>query len=70
MKRQISGKTEFEAFVEQIEDVQEAVALQNPYTDIQIVTIAENLIESTGFYPREDTRSEERRVFSRTSRIS
>ena len=34
----------------QIEDGQEAVALQNPYTDTQIFTIAENLIESTGFY--------------------
>ena len=39
----------FEAFVQQTEDRKEAVALQNPYTDIQIVTIAENLIESTGF---------------------
>ena len=26
------------------------MALQNPYTDIQIVTIAKNLIESTSFY--------------------
>ena len=26
------------------------MALQNPYTDIQIVTIAENLIEITSFY--------------------
>ena len=50
MKSQISGDTEFEAFVQQIEDIQEAVALQNTYTDIQIVTIAKNLIESTGFY--------------------
>ena len=50
MKTPISGETEFETFVQQIEDGQEAVALQNPYTDIQIVTIAENLIESTGFY--------------------
>ena len=50
MKIPISGETEFETFVQQIEDVQEAVALQNPYTDTQIVTIAENLIESTGFY--------------------
>ena len=39
MKSQISGDSEFEAFVQQIEDVQEAVALQNPYTDIQIMTI-------------------------------
>ena len=36
--------------MQQIEDGQEAVALQNPYTDKKIVTIAENLIESTGFY--------------------
>ena len=50
MKSQISGETEFEAFVQQIEDGQEAVALQKPYTDIQIVTISKNLIESTGFY--------------------
>ena len=50
MKSQISGETEFEAFVQQIKDGREDVALQNPYTDIQIVTIAEHLIESTGFY--------------------
>ena len=50
MKSQITGDTEFEAFFQQIEDGQKAVALQNPYTDIQIVTIAKNLIESTGFY--------------------
>ena len=36
--------------MQQIEDGQESVALQNPYTDTQIVTVAENLIESTGFY--------------------
>ena len=34
MKSQISGDTEFEAFVQQIEDGQEAMDLQNPYTDI------------------------------------
>ena len=44
MKSQISGDIEFKAFVQHIEDGQEAVALQNPYTDIQIVTIAKNLI--------------------------
>ena len=32
MKRQISGDKEFEAFLQKIEDGQEAVALQNPYT--------------------------------------
>ena len=50
MKLPISGETEFETFVQQIEDGQEVVALQNPYTGTQIVTIKENLIESTGFY--------------------
>ena len=50
MKISITGETEFETFVQQIVDGQESVALQNPYTDTQIVTIAENLIESTGFY--------------------
>ena len=50
MKSPISGETEIKGFVQQIEDGQEAVALHNPYTDTQIVTIAENLIESTGFY--------------------
>ena len=44
MKISITGETEFETFVQHIEDGQEAVALQNPYTDMQIVTIAENLI--------------------------
>ena len=36
--------------MQKIDYGQEAVALQNPYTDTQILTIAENLIESTGFY--------------------
>ena len=49
MKNQISGDTEFEDFSPQIEDGQKAVALQKPYTDIQIVTISENLIKSTVF---------------------
>ena len=50
MKSQISRNTEFEAFVQQFEDGQEAVTLQNPYTDIQIVTISKKLIENTRFY--------------------
>ena len=33
MKIPISGETEFETFVQQIKDGQEAVALQNPYTN-------------------------------------
>ena len=44
MKIPISGETGFETFVQQIEDGQEAVALQNPYTNTQNFTIAENLI--------------------------
>ena len=50
MKISITGETEFETFVRQIEDGQEAVALQNTYTGTQFFTIAKNLIESTGFY--------------------
>ena len=50
MKISSTGETEFETFVQQIEDGQEAVALQNPYTDTKIITITENLIEITGFY--------------------
>ena len=50
MKISITGETELETFVQHIEYGQEAVALQNPYTDTQIVTIAENLIESAGLY--------------------
>ena len=36
--------------MQHIEDGQEAVALQNLYTNMQILTITENLMESTGFY--------------------
>ena len=50
MKISITGETEFETFVQQIEDIQEAVVLQNPYTTTQIVTNTENLIEGTGCY--------------------
>ena len=60
MKSPISGETEFEAFVQQIEDGQEALALQNPYTDTHIVTIVENLIESTGFYTMDCREGSER----------
>ena len=63
MKSQISGDSEFEAFVQQIEDGQESVALQNPYTDIQIMTISKNLIESTGFYTMDC------REWSRTNKV-
>ena len=36
--------------MQQIKAGQEAVSLQNPYTDTQMLTIAENLIEITRFY--------------------
>ena len=50
MKISITRETELETFVQQIEDEQEAVALQNPYTDTKIATITENLMEGTRFY--------------------
>ena len=50
MKLPISRETAFKTFVQQIEDGQEAVVLQNRYTDTKIVTIVENLIQSTVFY--------------------
>ena len=50
MKISITRETEFETFVQQIEDEQGEVGLHNPYTTTQIVTIAENLIEGTGLY--------------------
>ena len=34
----------------QVEDHQEAVAVQNPYTAAQILSIAYNLVKDTGFY--------------------
>ena len=40
MKIPITGETEFETFVQQIEYGQEAVALQNLYTDSQTLNIA------------------------------
>ena len=43
IKSPISGETEFETFVQKIEDGQEAVALQKPYTDTQILTIRRKL---------------------------
>ena len=44
MKTSITRETEFEIFVQQIEDGQETVALHNPYTYTQSVSIAEKLI--------------------------
>ena len=40
IKEPISGETLFEEFVEQIEWNQEAVAVKNPYTHAQIVSMA------------------------------
>ena len=60
MKSQIGGDKEFEAFGQHIEDGQEAVALQNLYTDIQIVTITEILIENISFTRWTDMNGTER----------
>lgn len=50
LKREITGETHFEELVAQVEDHQEAVAVQNPYTAAQILSIAYNLVKDTGFY--------------------
>ena len=49
LKREITGETHFEELVAQVEDHQEAVAVQNPYTAAQILSIAYNLVKDTGF---------------------
>ena len=50
MKEPISGETLFEDSVEQIEWNQESVAVQNPYTPAQIVSMAYANIEKCGIY--------------------
>ena len=50
IKEPISGETLFEDFVEQIEWNQEAVAVQNPYSYAQIVSMAYANIDKCGFY--------------------
>ena len=50
MKEPISGKTLFEEFDKQIEWNQEAVAVQNPYSPSQIVSMAYANIEKCGLY--------------------
>ena len=50
MKEPISGETLFEEFVEKIEWNQEAVAVQNPYSPAQIVSMAYTNIEKCGLY--------------------
>ena len=50
MKTHISGETNFEELVAQIEDNQESVAAQNPYTPMQIVSIAYSLVNALGIY--------------------
>ena len=46
----ILGDTHFEDLLLQIEDAQEAIAIQNPYTNTQIISITFNLIKKTGYY--------------------
>ena len=50
IKEPISGKTLFEDFVKQIEWNQEAVAVQNPYSPAQIVSMAYANIDKCGLY--------------------
>ena len=50
MKEPISGEIIFEDFIEKIEWNQEAVAVQNPYTPAQIVSMAYANIEKCGLY--------------------
>ena len=50
MKEPISGETLFEKFVKQIEWNQEAVAVKNPYSPAQIISMAYADIEKCGLY--------------------
>ena len=50
MKETISGETLLEEFVKQIEWNQEAVAVQNPYSPDQIVSMAYANIDNCGLY--------------------
>ena len=49
-KGSISGKTQFEEFIEQIEWNQEAVAVQNPYSPAHIVSMRYANIAKCGLY--------------------
>ena len=60
MKNPINGETLFEDFIEQIEWNQEAVAVQNPYTPTQILSMALNNIRKSGLYT-EDCREWDRK---------
>ena len=50
IKEPISGETLFEEFVDQIEWNQEAVAVHNPYSPAQIVSMAYASIDKCGLY--------------------
>ena len=50
MKEPISGETLFKDFVEKIDWNQEVVAVQNPYSHAQIVSMAYANIEKCGLY--------------------
>ena len=49
----INGETHFIYFIDQVEDNQEAVASNNPYTTGKIFSIAYTLVFKVGFYPLE-----------------
>ena len=50
IKEPISGETPFEEFVEKIEWNQESVAVHNPYSPAQIVSMAYANIDKCGLY--------------------
>ena len=53
MKKEINGATDFEDLVLQIEDTVESVVAQNPYTYLQVVSIAFTIMEQCGFHPED-----------------
>ena len=61
MKTPINGETLFEDFIEQIEWNQEAVAVQNPYTPEQILSMAVSNVKKSGLYT-EDCRDWDRKA--------
>ena len=51
LKASINGETHFEDFITHIENNQDVMATQNPYTTEQILSIAYTLVFRLGVYP-------------------
>ena len=49
-KKEIPGDTHFEEFLQQIENAQEMIAIHNPYTNEQVLSVAFNLVNETKLY--------------------